>query len=76
MNINFAKASNCNLDFLKTNKDIYYLNENIIINASWDLNYDSDIEYAYVQIQIFDIFDIILWNSSKYDKTGTYEDFF
>jgi len=74
MMTNFAKASNCSLNLLKTDKDIYYINENIRINASWDLNYNSDIEYAYVQIQIFDIFDIILWNSSKYDKAGTYEE--
>ncbi|MFX0042024.1 MAG: hypothetical protein ACFE8L_03850 [Candidatus Hodarchaeota archaeon] len=70
----FAKASNCNLTFLKTDKAIYYINENIKINASWDLDYNSDIEYAYVQIQIFNNFDNFLWNSSKYDEIGTFED--
>lgn len=73
MNSNFAKAFNCTLIFLNTDKDNYYINENITIDASWDLNYNDDIEYAYVQIQIFDIFDFILWNTSKYDKIGSYE---
>ncbi|MFX1315138.1 MAG: hypothetical protein ACFE9T_04690 [Promethearchaeota archaeon] len=69
----FAKGAECYLIFLKTDKDFYYINEKIRINASWDLDYNTFIEDAYVQIQLFDNLEEIIWNSSMYDDIGIYE---
>ncbi|MFX1411899.1 MAG: hypothetical protein ACFFA6_16250 [Promethearchaeota archaeon] len=69
----FVKGADCYLIFLKIDKDLYYINENIRINASWDLSYNTIIEDAYVQIQLFNNFEEIIWNSSLYDDIGTYE---
>lgn len=53
-----------------SDKEIYYNNENININASWELYYDPSHEISYFQVQIFDIFDNILWNSSEHHEIG------
>jgi len=53
-----------------SDKDIYYNNENININASWELFYDPGHEISYFQVQIFDIYDNILWNSSEHHEIG------
>ena len=63
----------CNNTSLVTDKNTYYNNEKIKINASWELYYDSGFEISYVQIQIIDSFDKILWNSSKYYSIGITE---
>ena len=70
--INLVGAFNCNLITLDTNQTEYYINEDIEINASWDLNYNIYNETAFIQIHILDIFDQIIWNSSKYNQIGTY----
>jgi len=62
-----------NLIFLETDKDEYYFDEFIEINASWELYYDIIQEISYIQIQICDDFDAILWNSSKYYDIGIIE---
>lgn len=71
--INFTNAYYCNLNFLDTNKNLFFIDEDIKINASWELNYNVNNEIAYVQIQIFDNFDNIIWNSSEYNQIGFYE---
>lgn len=71
--INFSTGFYCNLNLLKTNKEIFYIDENIRINASWELNYDINDEIAYVQVQIFDKYNEILWNSSECNEIGTFE---
>ncbi|MFX1427700.1 MAG: hypothetical protein ACFFBE_14700 [Promethearchaeota archaeon] len=43
-----------------------------MINASWELNYDPLIEYSYVQINIYDSVDDLIWNSSWYDEIGIF----
>jgi len=53
-----------------SDNDNYYNNEKININASWELFYDSEHEISYFQVQIFDIFDNILWNSSEHHEIG------
>ncbi len=70
---NSAKAFSCNNTDLVTNKDTYYTHENIKINASWELYYDSEFETSYIRIQIIDNFDEILWNSDKYYSIGVTE---
>jgi hypothetical protein len=70
---NSVKGFSCNNTNLVTDKDTYYTHENIKINASWELYYDSEFETSYIRIQIIDIFDEILWNSTKYYSIGITE---
>ena len=60
----------CNNTLLVTDKSTYNFNENIYLNGSWELNYNSGFEVSYVQIQMTNIFDKILWNSSNYYVIG------
>ena len=65
-----AKCFSFDVFIFVSDKEIYYNNENININASWELIYDLGHETSYFQVQIFDIFDKILWNSSEYHEIG------
>ena len=67
---NSVNGFSCNNTRLVTDKNTYYNHEKIKINASWELYYDSEFETSYIRIQIIDIFDKILWNSSKYYSIG------
>lgn len=69
----FSKGGTYNLIFLETNQEVYYIDEKIVINASWELNYNIGLEFSYIQIQIYDIFNNLLWNSSEYDDIGIIE---
>jgi hypothetical protein len=60
----------CNLSYLETSQDHFYLNENIELNSSWELEYNPFMEIAYVQVRIFNSFNELIWNSSKYDNRG------
>ncbi|MHA1489837.1 MAG: hypothetical protein ACTSRI_09285 [Promethearchaeota archaeon] len=51
------KEVSCELIFFKTNQEVYYIDEKIEINASWELNYNIGLEFSYIQIQIYDIFN-------------------
>lgn len=58
---------------LEVNKEEYYMNEEIKVNASWQLNYDPINEKAYVQIRMYDsLTNKIVWNSSKYNVIGSF----
>jgi len=65
-----AKSFSFDVFVFTSDKDIYYNNENININASWELIYDPGHEISYFQVQVFDIFDNILWNSSEHHEIG------
>jgi len=71
--INFGHCFYCNLYYFNSNKQKYYINENIQINASWGLDYNQYNEISYIQIQIFDCFNNIVWNSSEYDEIGYFK---
>lgn len=71
--IGSVSAFYCNLNFLDTNKMVYFINENVKINASWELNYNVNNEISYVQIQIFDSSDNNIWNSSEHSEIGFFE---
>ena len=71
--IKFADCFDYNLMFFNSDKLTYYNNENIEINASWYLNYDEENEYAYIQIQIFNSINILIWNSSTCNTKGVNE---
>ena len=60
-------------NYLNTNKQEYFYDEIIIINASWILIYNQQNEISYVQIRIYDSFNILKWNSSEYHEMGVYE---
>ena len=64
----------CSLTLFETEKSIYYSNESIKINANWELYYNPPKEHAYIQVQIFDIYDILLWNSSEYNEMGLFKE--
>ncbi len=57
---------------LSTNSGIYFLDETINITASWELNYEDNIELAYVQIHIYDQKDLLIWNSPKFYEKGSF----
>jgi len=65
-----ALGFSCGNTLLVTDKKLYNNNENIYLNGSWELYYNSGFEVSYVQIQITNIFDKILWNSSTYYTIG------
>jgi len=69
---NNGKTFYCIHYSLKTDKLIYYNDEKIEINASWELNYDVEKETSYIQIRIYDLFDNLLWNSSEYNEIGEF----
>ena len=52
-----VKGFYCNLFFLEVDKDSYYANEEIRINASWELDYNPFNEYGYIQIHLYDSLD-------------------
>jgi len=72
--VNFAKGYYCRLNILESDREVYYINNKITINASWDLNYNTDTEIAFVQIQIFNNSNNIIWNSSEFDNVGDFEE--
>ncbi|MFX1500741.1 MAG: hypothetical protein ACFFDH_07230, partial [Promethearchaeota archaeon] len=71
--VSFVKNFYCNLYFLETNKTLYFIDENIKISASWELDYNPANEIAYIQVQIFNSSDFKIWNSSEYDEIGLFE---
>lgn len=72
--INCVNAFSYNLISFSTDQTEYYIDDSIRINASWELNYNDNIEIAYIQIHIVNQFDSFIWNSSQYDQIGTYEE--
>jgi len=68
-----VNAFSCNLIFLETNQTEYLINEDIKINASWELYYNPVNEIAYTQIHILNSSDHMIWNSSRNNQIGTYE---
>ena len=60
----------CSNTSLVTDKIAYNIDEKIYLNASWELYYDSGFEVSYVQIQVTNIYDNIIWNSSNYYTIG------
>ncbi len=53
-----------------TDKNEYFTDEDIIIEASWILNYNPIEEWAYVQIQLYNNLDQLLWCSEQNDSMG------
>ena len=70
-----AQAFSINVHYFNCNKEIYYSDEIIYINASWDLDYNqnpTNPEDSFIQIRIFNASESILWQSAFYNDTGTF----
>ena len=59
-----------NLYSLSTNKQSYYIYEYIEINADWELYYEIGNEVSFIQIQIYNDSEDLLWNSLEYSNIG------
>ena len=60
------------LFYFRTNKELYYNDESIEIEASWEIDYVEE-DDPYFQIKIFDDSDKSIWNSSIYKDKGLFE---
>ena len=65
-----AKGYPCDVTLFDTDKDTYYVDESIIINAEWNLEPNSSYDEYFIQIQIYNASYELLWNSSEYHQTG------
>lgn len=72
--VSLVSSFYCNLNYLNTEKTLYFIDEDIKINASWELDYNVFSEIAYIQIQIFNNSDVKIWNSSEYTEIGFFEE--
>ena len=63
------------LDSLSTDKNFYYIYEYLEINAKWELYYDiENDEVSFIQIQIYNSFNDLIWNSSEISNMGFNDD--
>ena len=65
-----AKGYICEVNLFDTDKDTYYVDESIIINAEWNLEPNASYDEYFIQIQIYNASYKLLWNSSEYHQTG------
>ncbi|MFX0071850.1 MAG: hypothetical protein ACFFAO_12240 [Candidatus Hermodarchaeota archaeon] len=63
---------NCVVHHFTSNKDNYYNDEEILLNLSYTLFYDSG-DYAFIQVHVFNETNDIVWESAEYDQEGTFE---
>ncbi len=71
---NYAKGYYCNFGSLETDKETYFNDESIRIKASWELSYNETREISCVQIQIYNVSNNIIWESSRYTDIGYKEE--
>ena len=71
---NFAKGYYYNFYSLETDKETYFYDESIRIKASWELSYNETREFSYVQVQIYNVSNNIIWESSQYSDIGYKEE--
>lgn len=69
----FSKALDCNLIYLRTNKNQYFSDESIAIEASWSFDY-IEVEKPYFQIKIYNNLNELIWNSSRFEEKGVFEE--
>ncbi len=58
----------------ETDKTTYFVDDQITINASWDIYYNPNTEIAYIQAQIYDNLNNLIWNSSECYEIGVIEE--
>ncbi|MHA1991269.1 MAG: hypothetical protein ACW98A_09920 [Candidatus Hodarchaeales archaeon] len=59
---------------MEVDKEDYYPDEIIKIDAFWALTYNPLNEEAHIQVKISDEFDTVIWNSSKYYNIGNFSE--
>jgi len=69
-----TRGSLIRINLFECDKTVYYNDDKIEIHAIWELTYNPVTEHAYIQIQLFDIYDNNIWNSSTYDEIGVFEE--
>jgi len=67
---NLALGYTCEIAIFQTNKETYYYDEDILVYSNWTFWYDESNEEGYVQFQIFNLNNISLWKSSRFDERG------
>ncbi len=68
------RGSSCQqVHYLNTDKDEYFIDETVILNASWTLDYESNPLYndVFMQACLFNDSDSLIWNSSEYRDLTT-----
>ena len=71
--ITYCAAFPCNLFYMNSDRQVYYYDDMIFINASWELDYDTETQISYVKIQVFNSQNANIWESPQYDEIGIYE---
>ncbi len=61
---------NRNLIKFTTDKNIYYIDEEMELNAIWEINYKILEEISYIQVQIFNNSENLIYNTSEYHDRG------
>ncbi len=69
----YCTAFPCNLIYMNSDRQVYYFDDRIILNASWDLNYDPGSQISYIKIQIFNSQNVNIWESQSYDEIGIHK---
>ena len=64
-----GKAYDYYLQYFSVDKDLYYNDETIHINASWNLDYTPPAETSYIYIKIFNATET-LWTSEFHSEIG------
>ena len=72
--VTIVRGASFGLFYFDTDRDAYHVSGNIKINATWDLNSNPAIEISYTQVQIYDSSNVLVWNSSIYNETGSYDE--
>lgn len=62
----------CDLYSFGTDKDVYYNDEVMQINATYELNYNPPSEISWINIQIFNETNHILWETIEYHEEGNF----
>lgn len=67
-----AKAYPVDLKSFETDKVVYFSDETIQVNASWELDYSLPIYDAFGRVRIYNESYELLWNSTKLNQIGNF----
>jgi len=68
--VKFVRGFSMDLTTFETDKDIYYFDEDIFINSTWENLYNPSTEISYVQVCIYDGQNNLVWMSPEYSDVG------
>ncbi len=67
--VKFVEGFSIDLTTFETDKDVYYFDEDIFINSTWENIYNPSTEISYVQVCIYYGINLI-WNSPEHSDVG------